>query len=136
MLDYSFFALLFLLAQTLAPAGASRLVLENVRHPEQRMEWVREADGRWAMTINGREMGHFARDGEAVVHDPGVRAPSRFTVAELVDARDLRRDATRLRLRGSFEATVLQVSREGPALELRDPSRRLLVTTLRLRTRE
>lgn len=133
MLDYSFFALMFALATSLAPEGARTVVLENTRHAEQRMEWTLEDDGRWAMTINGREMGRFHRDGDAIVHETGVRAPDRFELVELADARDLRRGARRVRLRGRWAARVIEVRSEGGARILADPSREVLAVPLRLR---
>ena len=45
MLDYSFFALLFALATTLAPAGAEEVGFQNVRHPDQSMTWRHGDDG-------------------------------------------------------------------------------------------
>lgn len=134
MFDYSFFALMFALATSLAPEGARTVVLENTRHAEQRMQWVRQDDGRWAMTINGREMGHFSRTDDAVVHETGTRAADRFELASLGEVRDLRRGATRVRLRGRWSRTVLEVSDEDGALRLSDPSREVLAVPLRLRT--
>ena len=70
MFDYSFFALLFLLATSLAPdAGAERAWI-NSRYPEQSITWTPEGEG-WAMRVNGREMGIFHLDGDAVVHHTG-----------------------------------------------------------------
>lgn len=132
MFDYSFFALLFLVATSLAPTGATTVTLENTHHPEQRMIWTRGEDGRWAMTINGRDMGHFSREPEAIVHHTGVRAPERFPIRELADRRDLRRDALRVRLIGA-RAPMLRVEREGAALRLVDPTREVLAVPLRLR---
>lgn len=135
MLDYSFFALLFAIATSLAPASATTVVLENTQHAEQRMEWTRGEDGRWAMLINGRDMGHFARDGSDVVHDTGVRAPDRFPLAELADARDLRRGATRVRLRGRFAPTILRIEADGDASRITDPGGDHLRVPLRLYAR-
>jgi hypothetical protein len=133
MPDYSFFALLFAIATTLAPAGSTHVVLENTRHAEQRLEWTRGADGRWAMTINGREMGRFVRDGDVVVHDTGVRAPDRFSISELADPSDLRRGATRVRLRGPFAPGVLRVDGGDGALRLTGERGSFLPVPLRLR---
>ncbi|HEY8428875.1 MAG TPA: hypothetical protein VIL20_10890 [Sandaracinaceae bacterium] len=133
MLDFSFFALLFAIATSLAPAGARTVVLENTQHPEQRMAWMLESDGRWAMTLNGREMGRFWRDGAAIVHETGVRAPDRFELARLAEVRDLRRGARRVRLRGRWSERVIEVRDEGGARILADPSREVLGVPLRLR---
>lgn len=135
MFDFSFFALLFLLASTLSPEGSRSIVLENTRYPEQSMEWTRQGDGRWAMTINGRELGHFERAGDAIVHATGQRDPDRFEIAELAERGDLARDARRIRLRGRFEARIVDVAVEGDARILSDASRELLRTPLRLRSR-
>ncbi len=134
MLDYSFFALMFALATSLAPAGSRVVALENTRYPEQRLEWTRGDDGRWAMTINGRDLGHFRREGDAVIHETGVRDPDRFELASLADPRDLRRGATRVRLRGPWSQTVLGVRDEGGTLLVTDPTREALAVPLRLRT--
>lgn len=132
MFDYTFFALLFLLAQSLAPAGSTNLVLENVRHPDQRMEWSRQSDGRWAMTINDRELGHFERTATHVLHHTGMRSPDHFPIAELAEAADLRGGA-RVRLSGRFAPRVVEITSEGRARILTDPSRELIRTPLRLR---
>lgn len=133
MLDYSFFALMFLLATSLSPAGAPRVALENTSHPEQQMVWTRQDGGRWAMTINGRDMGHFVREAGAVVHQTGVRDPERYPIAELADPRDLRPGATAVRLLGESAGRSIRVSRQGDALRLDDPSRRTLPIPLLLR---
>ncbi|MCZ7683849.1 MAG: hypothetical protein M5U28_35830 [Sandaracinaceae bacterium] len=135
MFDYSFFALMFALATSLAPDGAREVALQNTRYPEQELAWVREGDGRWAMTINGRDMGHFRREGDAIVHETGVRAPDRFELASLADGRDLRRGARRVRLRGRWSRTVLEVSEETGGPLVRDPTREVLAVPLRLRAR-
>jgi hypothetical protein len=133
VLDYSFFALMFLLATSLSPAGAPVVTLENSAHPEQEMVWTRQADGRWAMTINRRDMGHFVREGDAVVHHTGVRAPERHPIASLADRRDLRPGAAAVRLLGESAGRSIRVSRQGDALRLDDPSRRTLPIPLLLR---
>ncbi len=132
MLDYSFFALLFLVATSLAPPDARTVVLENTRHAEQRLEWTRGDDGRWAMTINGRDMGHFARRGSEVVHETGLRDPDHFAIEGLVEASDLRPDTTRLRLRGQFAPSVLRAERNGGALRLASEAGSLIPVPLRL----
>lgn len=129
--DYSFFALLFVIAQALAPGATERLAWVNGDHPDQTIEWTREGDG-WELTVNGREMGIFHRDGDAVVHHTGGQAPRRFALDSLSDP--VRRDARRVRLRGSFAPTVLSIERGG-GVRLVDPSRRLLGTSLGLRSR-
>ena len=133
MFDYSFFALLFAIATTLAPAGSDEVSLVNVRHPEQRMTWTREEDGRWAMTMNGRDIGHFERAGDAVFHHSGQRSPDRFLLSELLDADALTRRTRRVPLAGRFAPTVIRVDRDG-GVTLRDPTGRLLRTDLRLAT--
>lgn len=133
MLDYAYFVVLFLVATSLAPPDARHVVLENTRHAEQRLEWTRGDDGRWAMTINGRDMGHFVRRGEVAVHETGVRDPDHYTIAELADPSDLRRDATRVRLRGQLAPSVLRIEREGGALRLTDERERLIPVPLVLR---
>lgn len=133
MLDYSFFALMFLLATSLSPASAPTVTLENTSHPDQQMVWTRQDDGRWAMTINGRAMGHFVREAGAVVHHTGVRDPERYAIEALADPRDLRPGATAVRLRGSSGPGSIRVSRRGDALRLDDPSRRTLPIPLLLR---
>jgi hypothetical protein len=133
MFDFSFFALLFLLAQSLAPDGSARLVLENVRHPEQRMEWTRGGDGQWAMTINERDMGRFERRGADVVHHSGVREAEHFPIAALVDVSELRRGAEHVRLAGTFAGRRVEIAPDGDGIVLTDPTRALLRTPLRLR---
>lgn len=133
MLEHAYFALMFLLASALSPADANTLVLENTRHPEQRMVWTRADDGRWAMTINGRDMGHFVREPDAVMHHTGVRAPERYSLDQLADLRDLRRDATEVRLRGDYAGVTVRVLQEGRTRRLEDANRRVLPVPLRLR---
>lgn len=134
MFDYSFFALLFAIATTLAPAGADEVGFINVRHPEQRMTWTREGDGRWAMTMNERDIGRFERTGDAIFHHSDNRSPDRFLLNELLDPSALTRRATRIPLRGRFAPTVIHVDRDGE-VTLRDPTGRLLRTDLRLTAR-
>ena len=116
-----------------APEGSRGLVLENVRHPEQQMIWSRGGDGRWAMTINQRELGHFVRDGAGVVHTTGVREPDRYPTTTLVESADLVRGSRRVRLRGAFATRTIEITRDGDGLVLTDPSGELLRTPLRLR---
>src|SRR5688572_20258953 len=101
-MDYSFFALMFLIASALAPQGARELTLQNMRHPEQSIVWTRQADGAYAMRLNERDVGAFRRDDTSVVHTTGVREPVRFSITELVDSSALRVDTSALPLRGSF----------------------------------
>ena len=98
--DYAFFALLFAVATTLAPADAREVTLVNGAHPDETLVWTRGEDARWALTVNGRDVGHFRRDGAMVVHETGQRAPDRFPIASLVDPDSLRRGATRLPTKG------------------------------------
>jgi hypothetical protein len=133
VLDYSFFALMFLLATSLSPAGAPTVTLENTRHPEQQMIWTRQHDARWAMTINGRDMGQFVREAAAVVHHTGVREAERYAIDQLADRRDLRPGATEVRLMGPSAGRSIRISREDGALRLDDPSRRTLPIPLLLR---
>lgn len=135
MFDYSFFALLFTLATTLAPADAREVSLINARHPEQRMTWTRGDDGRWAMTMNDRDLGHFERTGDAVFHHTGQRSPDHFPLDALLDPARLSARATRLSLRGRFSPTALEIRREDGRVVLHDPDRRLLATDLRLEHR-
>jgi hypothetical protein len=132
MMDYAFFALWFLIAHALAPTDATVLTIENERHTEQRMQWVRAQDGAWDMTINGRELGRFRRTDEGVVHETGVGAPAMHRVEDLAEASDLRSHTTRIRLRGQFAPAVLDAVRDGAVVVLRDPSRRLTPVGLRL----
>jgi hypothetical protein len=132
MADTSFFALLFLIAQSLAPDARTTLVLENLNHPEQRMEWTRGSGGSWSMRINGREVGSFERAGAEIVHRTSPEDVRRFPIGELADAGDLSRTATRIELRGNFARTVLEVRRERGAPVVSDPGRALLLAPLRL----
>ncbi|MCA9606582.1 MAG: hypothetical protein KC619_13345 [Myxococcales bacterium] len=132
MFDYSFFALLFLLATSLAPdAGAERAWI-NSRYPEQSITWTPEGEG-WAMRVNGREMGIFHLDGDAVVHHTGQGEPHRFPVAAL--SGPVSRDARRIPLRGRFAPTVLAVERSGDEVRLVDAGRELLRVPLILSSR-
>jgi hypothetical protein len=135
MFDFSFFALLFLLASSLAPDGSRSIVLENTRYPEQTMTWTRGSDGRWAMTINGRDLGFFERTADAIVHATGQRDPDRFAIVDLADAADLTRTATSIRLLGRWSPRIVSVAPEGDTRILSDDSRELLRTPLRLRAR-
>ncbi len=132
MIDYAFFALLFAVATALAPPGATEVMLENTRDHEQRIEWTRQDDGRWAMHVNERDVGHFIRRGNVIVHETGVRDPDRYPLSELLDAGALRRDATRIEARGQFGPAVLQVRREGGAIRLSSSNGTLLPVPLRL----
>lgn len=134
MFDYAFFAMLFAVATALAPANSREVTLVNARHPEQEMTWTRQDDGRWAMTMNERDLGRFERTEDAVFHHTENRSPERFLLGDLVDASSLSRRARRVPLRGRFAPTIIHVERDG-AVTLRDPSRRLLATDLRLTTR-
>ncbi|GAB5549529.1 MAG: hypothetical protein RLP09_10470 [Sandaracinaceae bacterium] len=133
--DYAFFALLFAVATTLAPADAREVTLVNGAHPDETLVWTRGEDARWALTVNGRDVGHFRRDGAMVVHETGQRAPDRFPIASLVDPDSLRRGATRLPTKGSFAPAVITVSRQGGRVELSDASREVLYVPLLLRSR-
>ena len=133
--DYSFFVLLFVIATSLSPTDATRVELQNVRHPEQSITWARGGDGRWAATVNQRELGHFERAGGEVVHHTGQGAPDRFRIDSLVTPAQLGRAANALTLRGQFEGTVLRVERADGRVALHDPSGELLVTRLRLHHR-
>jgi len=130
MFDFSFFALLFVVATSLAPGDAREVTLVNARHPSQRMTWTRGADGRWAMTLNERDMGQFERTDDAVFHHSGQRSPDHFPLADLLDPSTL--TSRRVRLRGRFGPTVLHVRRGGGATRLSDPTGELLRTDLRL----
>lgn len=130
--DYSFFALLFLLASALAPDASHERAWVNASHPEQEILWTREGDG-WAMRVNGRELGVFQRHGDAIIHQIDGRAPERFGVAELAGPTSA--DARRIALRGSFAPNTLDVRREGDRLTLVDPGRELLRAPLILRAR-
>jgi hypothetical protein len=130
MFDFSFFALLFAVATSLAPADAREVTLVNVRHPTQRMTWTRGDDGRWAMTLNERAMGELERRDGAIFRHTGQRSPDHFPLRDLVEPPAP--TARRVRLRGRFAPTVLHVQRRGGTTTLSDPSRELLRTDLRL----
>ena len=137
MLDYSFFALLFYIASALAPGATAERTWVNGRHPEQSITWTRGTNG-WALTVNGREVGLFRRDGDAIVHDTRTPStpdaePRRFPIAQL--AAHFGPDADRITLRGSFAPATLTVERAGQQVTLSDPSRHLLRTELILRGR-
>ncbi|MBX3276159.1 MAG: hypothetical protein KF729_38255 [Sandaracinaceae bacterium] len=132
MADYSFFALLFLLASALAPDAVAERTWTNSRHPEQSIRWTREGDG-WAMRVNGRELGVFHRDGDSVVHHTGQGAPHRFPVEALAPA--FARAARRIPLGARFAPVVLAVEREADRVTLSDPSRELLRVPLHLSAR-
>ena len=132
MLDYSFFALLFLLAGSLAPDAGVERTWVNGRHPEQTITWT-AGEGGWALTVNGRDVGVFSRDGDAIVHDTRQGEPRRFPVSELAGA--VSGGARRVTLRGTFAPTVLTVRRAEGRLSLVDPTRELLRTELILRAR-
>ncbi len=132
MFDYSFFALLFLIASALAPnAGAERTWI-NSRHPEQQIAWTAEGDG-WAMRVNGREIGVFHLTADAVVHHTGQGEPRRFPIDALAGA--VAPGARRIPLRGRFAPTVLAVERAEGQLRLVDASRELLRVPLVLSSR-
>ena len=128
MVDYSFFALLFLIANTLAPDATHEVAWVNERHPEQTITWTHAEDG-WRMQVNGRDLGVLRRDGDVVVHDTGQGTPARVPVSRLAR---VARGSRRVRLLGQFAPTVLEVDRSGPRLRLVDPGRALLRTPLRL----
>ena len=86
MMDYTFFAMLFYVVSSLAPNATTELRLQNSRHPEQSLVWTHGADGRWAMTINGREMGHFERSVDAVLHHTEIRETDRYAFRDLTGA--------------------------------------------------
>ena len=132
MMDYSFFALLFLLASSLSPDANAELTWVNGSHPEQTISWTPEGDG-WELHVNGREVGIFQRDGDAIVHHTGQSEPRRFEIALL--AEPIAENARRIRLRGSFAPTVLRVERTAGGVALVDASRELLRTRLILRVR-
>ena len=133
--DYAFFALLFAVATTLAPADAREVTLVNSAHPDQSLVWVRGDDARWALTVNGREVGHFRRDGSTVVHETGQGEPDRFPIASLLDPAALRPDARRVPARGDFAPAVISIEREVGVTRLSDASRALLYVPLLLRSR-
>jgi len=132
MFDYSFFALLFMLASSLAPDATAELTWVNGSHAEQTITWTPEGQG-WELHVNGREIGVFQRDGDAIVHHTGQGEPRRFPIAQL--AEPIGRDAAQVTLRGSFAPTVLRVQRTGQQVTLVDRSRELLRAQLILRTR-
>lgn len=132
MFDYSFFALLFLLASSLAPDAGAERAWVNSRYPQQSITWTPEGEG-WAMRVNGREMGIFHLDGDDVVHHTGQGEPRRFPITAL--SGPVARDARRIVLRGQFSPTVLAVEREGGQLRLVDSTRELLRVPLILSSR-
>lgn len=134
-MDYAFFAMLFAIATALAPSGSTEVGFQNTRHPDQRMTWVREGDGRWAMTINGREAGHYQRNGASVVQDRGDEGTERFRLDQLLDPGDLTQRSTQIHLTERFQHAVLDVARRGATVELRETAERILVTGLRLESR-
>ena len=131
-LDYSFFALLFMLASSFAPDATAELTWVNGSHPEQAITWTPEGQG-WELRVNGREVGIFQRDGDAIVHHTGQGPPRRFPFARLAAA--VTPDATRVTLRGTFAPGELRVEREGGRVTLIDPGRELLRAPLILRAR-
>lgn len=129
--DFSFFALLFLLAQSLAPQATQELTWINGDHPDQMITFRRSGDG-WDLTVNDHDMGRMHRhDGAIVLHQEGGE-PRRFALTELADP--VRANARAARLRGSFEGTTLRIDR-GSGVRLVDPRRVVLGTSLRLRAR-
>ena len=135
MTDYSFFAMLFVIATSLSPGGSHEVSLVNVRHPEQRIVFSRGDDGRWAMTLNERDVGRFERVGDAVFHHTDLRSPDRYVVSDLVDASALGREVERVALRGPFAPAVLRVRRTDGEVTIDDPSREVLMTPLAIRAR-
>ena len=132
MFDSSFFALLFLLASSLAPDSGAERTWINSRYPQQTIQWTHAGDG-WAMTINGREMGVFHRDGDAIVHHTGQGEPQRFSVDAL--APEVPAGTRRIVLRGRFAPTVLSVERAEGRVTIVDPTRELLRVPLILGSR-
>ena len=128
--DYSFFALLFTLAQALAPGAGPELSWVNGDHPDQTITWTHRGDG-WDLTVNGREMGRFYRRGGEVVMQQEGGPPQRFVVEQLMAPLD--QGARRVHLRGSFAPAVLSIERRGTRVTLRDPTRSVLGTSLTLR---
>lgn len=131
-MDYAFFAMLFAIATALAPSGSARVGFQNTRHPDQHMTWVRGDDGRWAMTINGREAGHYQRSGDVVIQDRGDEGTERLPIGQLLNPQDLGPGSARVRLSERFSRATLDVHRENGGIELRESARRILVTGLRL----
>ena len=132
MFDYSFFALLFLLASSLAPDASAERTWVNGSHPEQTITWTPEGDG-WQMRVNGRDIGIFHRTEDAIVHHTGQGEPRRFPIDQL--AAPITQNAPRITLRGTFAPRVLTVEREAGRVALVDPSRNLLRARLILRSR-
>ena len=133
-MDYTFFAMLFYVASSLAPSAQTEITLQNSRFPDQALVWTHGEDGRWAMTINGREVGHFERSGDTILHHTGLRETDRHPVGEL--AAPFQSSATRIQLRGPFTPSVIQIARSrGQPTRLTDPSRNVLTVPLLLSAR-
>ncbi|MFK7992324.1 MAG: hypothetical protein AB8I08_40260 [Sandaracinaceae bacterium] len=132
MMDYAFFAMLLAIATALAPSGSAQVGFQNTRHPDQHMTWVRGDDGRWAMTINGREAGHYHRSGDVVIQDRGDEGTERFRIGQLLNPNDLGPQSTHIRLAERFTHARLDIHRDNSSVELRETARRILVTGLRL----
>ena len=129
--DLSFFAMLFVLARSLAPGATEALTWVNGAQPDETLTWVAETSGGWELTVNGRELGVFhQRQGAVIHHQPGA-APTRYPLRELVAP--VRADARRARLRGRFAPTVLTIDRAEGRPRLEDPSGQLLPIELTLR---
>lgn len=135
MTDYSFFAMLFAIATSLSSPTSHEVSLVNVRHPEQRIVFTREDDGRWAMTLNERDVGRFERVGDAIFHHTDQRSPDRYMLAELLDPTAMGPRTERIPLRGTFAPAVLSVQRARGEITIEDPSREVLMTPLALRSR-
>lgn len=127
--DFSFFALLLLLAQSLAPQASQELTWVNGDHPDQTITFRRDGDA-WDLTVNGHAMGRLQREVGAIVLQQEGGEPTRFETSQLADP--VRPDARTARLRGSFAGTTLRIER-GSGIRLVDPQRAVLGTSLRLR---
>ncbi|MGE0791162.1 MAG: hypothetical protein AB7S26_36150 [Sandaracinaceae bacterium] len=131
--SYSFFALLFLLARGLAPGASAELAWINGDHPDETIAWTRGEGGEWSLSVNGRDVGLWSLEGDAIVHATGIEAPRRYPIAELSEP--VRAEARRVALRGEFAPAVLTVQRGRAGPSVRDPSRTVLGMTLRLSAR-
>ncbi len=131
--DYSFFALLFVLAQALAPGATQELTWVNGAHPDELITWTREGDG-WTLKVNDHTLGAHRRQGDEVTFLlEGAEAPERYRIDALM-APFQPSDRT-VSLRGRFAPTVLSLDRAGRAARLRDPDGRVLGVPLTLRSR-
>lgn len=128
-IDYSLWAMLFVIATSLAPSSSRTLTFENEAQPGQTAVWTREGT-QWELRLNGRPAGSFRVEGVDVVHTLSPGEQRRYSLHQLVEPVGPQdRQAV---LRGPFENRRLRIERGSSGIRLIDRERRVLPASLRL----